>query len=375
MGCAMLLMLISALMGFQSVDHTREIEFLRLSYKANKDAFAFGTFRFEYTRGSCASLSEAEAGVFSRSIKEEGFYAFDGRNARFELIARPGDLASMTTRINERTSSAIAMSLRMLTDGEVTLLDRLQPDASGIAFDHDALIHKGRLFYQDGFFQFPLWIGDKNARGYDLYTDLTRLKDRKVTLDELDFDALLGGQKVCKVSLAWKSGKRTYWIDSKRGSVPLRIVDHYAPTHLDVTFIFSDLEQVQGAGWLPRKVIHIVGPGRIVDHTVVTKIDTRDKPPASLFQLDFPKAVGMVDRAKQLVYPKSKSWSLMNLPSRSSAGTRPAIPRTYIAPADLPGEVEAGAPWEMIVLGSVAIGLVVGSILIVRRRGKTPHAA
>ena len=61
----MVLLLLASVVGYQAVGSMEHIEYLRLSFKANKDAFVFGTFRFEYTRGSSASLSDAMAGVFS----------------------------------------------------------------------------------------------------------------------------------------------------------------------------------------------------------------------------------------------------------------------------------------------------------------------
>jgi hypothetical protein len=366
----MFLLLLAATIGFQQGDPTEQIEFLRLSYKANKDAFAFGTFHFEYIRGSSASLSDAESGIFRRSIKEDGFYAFDAKNARYDLIAHPKDYAAFTTRIDERRTSSTALTLRMLTDGEVTLVELLRPNESATAFVHSPRIHQGKLFYGDAYFHFPLWIGDSDAREYDLFSDLNAVKDGRFSLVELDFGARLDGFTVCKLSFTWKDGKRTYWIDSSRGSVPLRILSHYNSANRDVIFIFADLEQVQGAGWLPRRRIHIIGPGAIVDRIVVTEIDTRHKPPPSTFQLDFPEPIGLVDGARKLVYPKRKSWSLLNLPGRSSPGTRPAIPSTYISPADLPGEVEAGPPWAIIVPVGVVVFLVAGSILIITRHKK-----
>lgn len=129
-------LLIVALTALRSDDASQQLEFLRLSYKANKEAFSFGTFRFEYTRGSSASRQDAEAGVFSSSINEQGFYVFDGKNARYDLIAAPTDLAAKTTRVGERRTMSSAKSFRMLTDGEATLLDTLLPDQPGTNLVH-----------------------------------------------------------------------------------------------------------------------------------------------------------------------------------------------------------------------------------------------
>ena len=75
----MIFVLVAGILGFQPGDSMQQVEFLRLSYKANKDAFEFGTFRFEFTRGTCASRADAESGVFSRAIKEAGCTSLMGK--------------------------------------------------------------------------------------------------------------------------------------------------------------------------------------------------------------------------------------------------------------------------------------------------------
>ena len=88
-----------------------------------------------------------------------------------------------------------------LTDGKVTLLDYLSLDESNKDFLHRPDIHPGtKLFYQEAFFQFPLWIGDSSTHHGNLFDDLTALKEGRATLAELDFDSQLDGLKVCKLS-------------------------------------------------------------------------------------------------------------------------------------------------------------------------------
>ena len=40
--------------ALQPVPSDSDIEYIRLLYKSNKEAFQFGEFRFAYRRGSCA---------------------------------------------------------------------------------------------------------------------------------------------------------------------------------------------------------------------------------------------------------------------------------------------------------------------------------
>jgi hypothetical protein len=152
-------------------------------------------------------------------------------------------------------------------------------------------------------------------------------------------------------------------------------LDHYNPTNVDIVFAFDDLIQVAGAGWLPRRMLHIIANGITVYRLVVTDIDVQHKPRVSAFQIEFPKPVRLFDDAKKLVYTRRKTWSLLDLPSRSSPDAKPAIPKSYVAPVELPGEIEAGPRWAVILL-LVLLVLVAGcSIVIARRRGMQAQGA
>ncbi len=367
----MFLALLAAMISIGSDDRSQQIEFLRVSYKANTEAFAFGTFHFEYTTGSCATLADAESAVFSKAVREDGLYVFDGKNARYDLIAGPADIAAVTTRIDDQKTASSASSFRMLTDGEVTFLDFQYLDKSNTILNHKPEMYSGtRVFYDDARFKFPLWIGDAGRHPYDLFRGLTAVKEGRASLVELDFDSHLDGLKVCKLSLAYGEDKRTYWVDLSRGCVPLRIVGHHGQNTADSVYKFSDLEHVPNAGWLPRRSLHILLNGKVVDRIVVTQIDTENKPRSPLFQLDFPQPMPVLDRHRKLFYARQKSWSLLNLPSRSSPGTRAAIPRAFNPPTDMPGEIEAGSPWAIVVSAAAVLGIISGAVLIALKRRK-----
>jgi hypothetical protein len=319
----MILLLLATIAGNQAGGQTEQLEFLRLACKANRDAFAFGTFRFEYTRGSSANAKDAAAGVFSKAVREAGFYAFDGKNARYELIADPKGLATVTTRVNDRISSSLASTFRALTDGEATLLDFLRLDESNTALIHDnAEVYPGpSLFYGSARYQFPLLLGSDEPRAFDLLHNLNEIKNGKSSVAELDFDSDLDGLKVCKLSLRYQGGKCTYWIDVNRGCVALRMFnrfDHGAES----VHTFSELEHLPNAGWLPRRRLCVLRDGEVVDRLVVLQADTVNKPQASVFQLEFPEPVVLVDRTKRLVSSPRKTWSLLDRPGPGSPGTR-----------------------------------------------------
>jgi hypothetical protein len=370
----MVFLLLAGLVGYQAGDQTEQLEYLRLSFKANKDAFAFGSFRFEYTRGKSASFSDAESGVFSKSVKEDGFFAFEGKNARFELIADPRGLASVTTRIDKRHTSSLAKSFRALTDGKATLLDFLDLDEPQTALVRGPAVEiypGASKFYNDAYFQFPLLLGTDEPRPYDLFRDLNEIKNGNSTLAELDFDAELEGVKVCKLSLRYKEGNCTYWIDMNRGCVPLRILNHYNKTGSEATYLYGDLEHVANAGWLPRRRLRIIQNGAVVDRLVVTQIDAKNKPQPSVFQLEFPEPIILVDRARNLVSPARKVCSLIKPPSAAFPGSRPFV---SASPPEMPGEIDSTSPWFVVLIAAAVLLFLAGSIVMVSRRKRAVRA-
>jgi hypothetical protein len=367
-----LLFFLTGIICSQPDNSTQQLEFLRLSYKANKDSFAYGTFRFRFTRGSSASLADAESEVFSKAFELSGFYAFEGDNARYESVADPKVLAAATTRTGELRTSSLITSFRSLTNGKFTLRDNHQLNKEGAPLRHGTVMSSGtNAFYRSGSFDFPLYIGDNGNGGseYDLFRHLTETKGGKLSLAELDMDSHLDGFNVCKFSCTWKDGRATYWIDLNRGSIPLRVVVHYNPNNTDAVFIFTDLLQMPNAGWLPRKKLHIIHNGKaaIVDRVVVTEFDTEKNPGPSTFQLDFPEPIRVLNSPEKVVYPPSKTWSLLKLPSPSSKGVRPAMQLPAPTP-DLPGEAAPTRFWMMALVAAVVLFLALGFALILARQ-------
>jgi hypothetical protein len=379
----MLLLLLFAPIAVQPVGFAEKIDFLRMSFKANKEAFAFGTIQFEYTKGRCASLSDAESEVFSQSIKEDGLYVFDGKNERYDLLAEPAALAAVTTRVSKNKTSSIAQVFRALTDGEVTLLDQLWVDDSKTYSHRSPEIYPGtRMFHRSAYFKFPLALCNCEGISVDLFCDLTAVKEGRGTLTELDFDSRLDGLAACKLSYTYPGGKCTYWIDLTRGCLPLRIQTQYNRAGGDVIYRFGDFEHVAGAGWIPRRSFHVWADGHLADLVVISKIDVVNRPARSMFQLGFPAPVSLHDQARQLIHPKRKTWSLLDLPDASSRGTRAFAPQRIAqrdtpekrpgkAPSplfagEMPGEVEPRFD-RSIIAGALIVFFIVASVVFAWR--------
>ncbi len=94
-GLALLAPLSTAAQAPPKTDEQRLSEFtaLAISHQANKEAFRFGTFKFEYTSGASRGYEDALAGRFSIAYTGQGLYIFDGKNSRFERNFAIDDLA------------------------------------------------------------------------------------------------------------------------------------------------------------------------------------------------------------------------------------------------------------------------------------------
>ena len=110
-----------------------------------------------------------------------------------------------------------------------------------------------------------------------------------------------------------------------------------------------------------------------MNRLVVTRIDTQNRPQPSVFQLEFPQPIVLVDRTRNLVSAGRKTWSLINRPNASSSGTR-TFPRAP-APSIMPGEITPSVPWAMILIAAAIFSLVVGSVVVLRRRKRRLQGA
>lgn len=224
------------------------------------------------------------------------------------------------------------------------------------------------VFHGDGYFQFPLWLGDDDQHPTDVFRDLTAVRDGRASLADLEISSELGGLKVCKVSLTFAEGKTTHWIDLARGCVPVRTLTHYHSSNSDVVMIFDRVEHLAGAGWLPRRRTTVTNDGALVERIDVTEVDTANRPDQSIFQLDYPEPMRVYDRVRKLGYAPQKTWSLLHRPGRNAPGTVPVVAGAFHARDEMPGERENPRFWLIAAAGGCAILLAIGSVALVRKR-------
>lgn len=365
------LLILASLVVCQSEDSMRQIEYIRLSYRANKDMFKHINCEFKFTIGNSDNVADAQAGIFRRSITEDGTYVFDGKNARYALTAEPSDVAAVT-RWRERRGTTLARTYRMLTDGKVTLYDLIHPAQDSTALFHHVEIHPDTsLFYKR--FHFPLFVGDDHGRPYDVFRDLTAIVDGRAALTEFDPHARLNSLELCKISFSFDEGTCEYFIDISRGSIPIQIMAHYFKTNLDVLFKFDDIHQESKGGWLPHRMLHVIGQGTTVTQIVLTKVDAEHRPALSDFRLDFPEAIDLVDGVRHLRYPPRKTWSLLDLPGRLTPGVIPLKQMGSTLPPELPGEIEEDPQWMLYAIPGALILALIAAIWILRARKLRPR--
>jgi hypothetical protein len=203
-------------------------------------------------------------------------------------------------------------------------------------------------------FDFPLYIGNKAGHVFDLFSALTQVKEGEASLDRFEANSLLGERKVSRLTIDYGNAKVTYWVDLERGGIPLRVLQEPAQDGTKSLIIHDKLEFVASAGWIPRRRLEVIGE-RIFEELAVTDIDVKRKPEASVFRLDFPQPIGLVDQARRLSYSPRNSWSLLNLPGPSSPGARAVDLRPVFEPDDLPGELVPSVPWPIILAATFAV--------------------
>jgi hypothetical protein len=346
-----------------------ELESLGLACQANREAFRFGTFRFDFITGRASSTEEGAAGKYSADYTGSGFYAFDGKNCRFECLYTLEDLVKSRRKITENEYKSLS-PVRILCDGDSTLADYPLLDEPGTAFSHSAMIHAGTRYFT-GRFNFPLWLGQDDLSPTNLSRVAGLVKDGKCTLKELDFRSHLDGAEVCKVVLDFGTGGRTYWIDTSRGAIPVRIefTRDSKLTHLEV---LGDIRFVAGAGWLPMSDIFVMLDGKSIKQTRITAVEVAQKPGPSVFQLDFPSEIGLYDEAKKLKYAPRKTWSLLHLPARGSRDAEPAEAARFEPPPVMAEPIESSGVWPtaFFVLAVVLVGMVALRVLIRRQASR-----
>jgi len=341
--------------------------FLSVSYRANRESFSSGTFAFRYTRAKSRTFEDAQSGRYTVSIEARGLYVFDKSDARFELLVGATEQGTITKRVGPNQTVSFFQPIRRLTDGKVCLVDQLFiTDPQTPVQLHTLKIVPGTdEFYQS--LSFPLEIASTVPRSFDLSSDLgqTTSGTTGFQLEAVDSHSELGGNPVSKVVLRGKVGRRTYWIDTERGSIPLRAeVDFDGDPSRRIVLLHEDLRLLVGGGWLPFTRLLVMGNGDVVERIELTEVNLAPPQP-SAFRLEFSTPTSLMDTARQLWYKPRLNWDLHHLPAKSSADAETvSVNQTPVS--DMPGEVARLSPYWWPILLLLSLGTVCLAVGLLR---------
>lgn len=363
------------------------------AYRANREALSHhGAIVFEesYGRLRAGQLDELARLDWTRGLPlEDGFYAYDGRNAVARHVYSLDVLMKARTRIDEARSSYVLFGWRALTDGETTLYDDVSvayPDVSPRLL-HTTVMRNGyKDFYRNH--EIGLNPGNPEPQSFqppDLGATLGGTAvGAAFRLDRVDADAEIEGQPVVRLEfLVGTEGRMWFWVDLERGAVPLRIRSFAVePGQQAIQHDFGDLRWV-GRAWYPFRsqvavIENVDGDGRyergFLREKIITRADFEHKPDPAVFKLTFPEPMVVRNPDTMVQYPLSDVWDLESIGRSAAARAKPlkvaATGANATAPI-MPGSRPARAWTRFAMWVAGAVLIVAGGMLLRRRR----HAA
>ncbi|MEW4569817.1 hypothetical protein AB1L88_18285 [Tautonia sp. JC769] len=333
------------------------VDAIRTAYEANREALAYGSIRFQYIRGRSSSIEQAVAGRGENPIATEGSHVFDLPHGRTERINTLEQMATHRRQVSETSFATSLDPARALTDGERSLVHRINVAPDGTGLLHGVSITPGpEQFY--GRVVTPLRLGADRPTHLDLgyYIDLAADEATGFSLTGVEEDTL-DGVPVVRVRFASGDWSYTFWIDLRRGAIPLRFLSRNEETGETTAQVNEDLRLVAEKAWFPfRSIFHMSVP-RLYKETVVLDADFETRPDPSSFRLTFDEPTPVQDLEARADYPPRETWDLRDLPARG----RPFVmaPDSGPPPPEMPGELDPPRRWPWL-LGALAAALVAG---------------
>jgi hypothetical protein len=364
---ASLVLLTICLPTAQSDEPAEVLRAIRTAYMANRAALTYGEIRFEMV-----TKNPHMAGARSDSAETlaKGYYAYDGPVARYETVYPAEVMAKSQTVIGKEVTSW-TVSQRLLTDGKLTLWDRMSPvnNKEG-EYDHAAQVNPGTdIFYQ--YFAFILELGvPGRSKGTLMNLINGTLDAEKYKLKSYEYGDKGSEQHEVLLTFESETLHARCWVDLKRGAIPRRISITTDKSPVELLAEYGDIRWVGDKAWLPYQWT-VTAPDGFARIIKITECSVVKKPDPTAFRLDFEKPIPMLNSATSLKYPASKSWDLRHLPSPHSPGVRileRAVPSMPL-PAMASGSTEAGDYWwrPPLVISALVL-LAAGGIVLFRRR-------
>jgi len=369
---ALVLLCVSFFTKDAVADPSEMLRVIANAYAANRESVDRGRATFFILTGRASSPDAASHGEIDDLVKGRGAYTFDGPKKKYEIIYKNDDLSKHWKMLDENLVTNECKSIYVLSDEKATMYHSPMYWPPKDAIFRNGLITEGLDLF-NVHFVFPLRLGARDHRTNDVALDIDDARNRRNGLTvKLEENVPFEGTTVHKVTIEYAEGDWSYWIDDRRGCVPLQILERLRKSGNLRCIRYEQVQKVGGRLWLPYrytfyrfhdKYVRIL---EIEDIQVDGALSDRD------FEVSFPEPVSIIDRVHSRGYAKLTSFSLRQL-SEPDRGSSKPIRIVHSAPppqaTQLPGELDSSRPWIAAVCFGISLLLVaVASYRLYRRR-------
>ena len=344
------------------------------AFDENRSLFVGGDLTMTLLDGTTDNIAEARAGRFKDQHTAQVRYKFTGKTFYYEQMFTFASMKATTHRISQSQGSSTLNKFRAISNQSTTMMDTIVFISNPDQEIHGVIILPGtEMFYK---FTVPLDLGfDERARD-DVSKNLrTWMKLHPNERLEIEESVLFEGVSTVRVKLDFPTGNREMWIDLNRGGIPLHVKDWVKNGSIFERFNL-DLRLVPGRGWLPFKIVEMIGPNSARVYQI-EKYNFDLPRSLDVAILEFDKPVAVANTAEGKSYERQRRWSLNNLPVKSTSlvrgasigrsplrdGAEPLATREVgmnpgrIGSSFLEGTPKPRFPWVTVVSGTV-LGLL-----------------
>lgn len=402
MACLQSLFVLATILFLAPDEAPKVVEVVRNAYEENVVALAaFGTIHFHATDGelkgtpNVGQIRELIKSDWIRRSQSHGSFFFDGRDRRFEDLYPAETLVARRERLSDSSWSSPISSIRLLLDGETTLVDRVNVAGDGKTFVHTPGCYKGDE-WSIARERIPFHLTDLQPPRTTLGGCLRDYVDGVSGVALLDIDESARVGEVSTVRLAFEMPnprtQATFWVDLEHGAVPIqtRMIE-IARDGQKITVWQENLSDLRWAarGWLPFHTTHVTGQASKtatssdpfsggpfssfdIKEIVVDEAKLDRRPDPSVFVMEFPNEIGVVDQNRLLSYGRRRIWTLHDFsPAARTSAQRIIIksPFATLHPPDMPGPQNSRTWWPPVLAFLGLVFLVAAGFLFFRKRG------
>lgn len=332
--------------------------------ESNTAKFPSGVMTFEFTDAYTLSLDDAISGTIMNPESTVGRYVFSGDDALYVCEFDRLSVLRRSKRLAKNTSSTTLNSIRLLTNGALTLSDQQVGDDTGEINRAVIILAGNKAFYSQAYVPLNLGFPEEFQGSLSYFARKIAGHDLDVKLVSVGNESAGWKANTIRIEVASSLGRRVMWVDPERGGIVIHTHDEMKQGKTTYDLVCSDLREVPNAGWFPFLQTIVLNGTRVKR---VKVIDIRNETlPASRFRLEFPKPTPIVNLAKNISYPPKSTWELRNLPRPDSKGVE-ALPRPLASVhINQLSEPRTTNHWHYV-LGSVA-ALFIGSCVYIWRK-------